>query len=89
MSLELNVHKDMPPVFLWHTANDKSVPVENSLLFAGALSAHSVPFELHVYPDGPHGMGLGGNDPHVATWVSLCVEWLNGMSFGAGDPKEV
>jgi len=81
MSLELNVHKNVPPVFLWHTANDACVPVENSLLFAQALSSHKVPFELHVYPDGPHGMGLGGSDPHVATWVNLCVEWLKKMDF--------
>lgn len=81
ISLELNVHQNAPPVFLWHTANDEAVPVENSLLFAEALSLHKVPFELHVYPDGPHGMGMGGNDPHVATWVDLCVEWLKKMSF--------
>ncbi|MFA6566622.1 MAG: alpha/beta hydrolase [Victivallales bacterium] len=81
MSLELNVHKDVPPVFLWHTANDACVPLENSLLFAEALSSHKVPFELHVYPDGPHGMGMGGADPHVATWVDLCAGWLKKMSF--------
>ncbi|MCX6983906.1 MAG: alpha/beta hydrolase [Lentisphaerae bacterium] len=81
MSLELNVHQNAPPVFLWHTANDEVVPVENSLLFAEALSLHKIPFELHVYPDGPHGMGMGGADPHVATWVNLCVEWLKKMSF--------
>ncbi|MCX6983491.1 MAG: alpha/beta hydrolase [Lentisphaerae bacterium] len=81
MSLEFNVHQNAPPVFLWHTANDGGVPVENSLLFAEALSLHKVPFELHIYPDGPHGMGMGGDDPHVATWVDLCVEWLRKMSF--------
>lgn len=81
MSLENNVHKDVPPVFLWHTANDACVPVENSLLFAEALSKHKVPFELHIYPNGPHGMGMGGADPHVATWVELCVEWLKKMGF--------
>lgn len=81
MSLENNVHKDMPPVFLWHTANDAVVPVENSLLFADALSSHKVTFELHVYPNGPHGMGLGASDPHVATWVELCIGWLKKMGF--------
>ena len=81
MSLELNVHRNTPPVFLWHTANDGGVPVENSLLFAEALSSHKVPFELHIYPDGPHGMGMAGTDPHVATWVELCSEWLKKMNF--------
>lgn len=86
MSLELNVHKDMPPVFLWHTANDQTVPVENSLLMAGALSSEKIPFELHVYPNGPHGMGMADEtvacaDPHVATWVNLCSDWLKKMEF--------
>jgi acetyl esterase/lipase len=86
MSLELNVHKNMPPIFLWHTANDQSVPVENSLLFAEALSSEKIPFELHVYPDGPHGMGMAdgtgtSTDPHVATWVNLCFDWLRKMEF--------
>lgn len=81
MSLELNTHKNVPPVFLWHTANDGTVPVENSLLFATSLSAAKIPFELHVYPNGPHGMGMGFADPHVATWVPLCAEWLKKMGF--------
>ena len=45
-----------PPTFLWHTADDAVVPVENSLMFAEALSENKVPFELHIYPHGPHGM---------------------------------
>lgn len=81
MSLEDRVTQDTPPTFLWHTAEDQGVPVENSLLFATALSAHKVPFELHVYPSGPHGMGLAQNDAHVATWGSLCAEWLKGMGW--------
>jgi acetyl esterase/lipase len=76
MSLELQVTPDTPPAFLWHTAEDGSVPVENSLLFATALHKHGVPFELHVYPHGRHGMGLAPEDPHVATWAELCCEWL-------------
>jgi dipeptidyl aminopeptidase/acylaminoacyl peptidase len=76
MSLELQVTPETPPTFLWHTAEDGSVPVENSLLFAAALHKHGVPFELHVYPHGRHGLGLAPEDPHVATWADLCCEWL-------------
>lgn len=81
MSLELHVSEATPPAFLWHTAEDGGVPVENSLLFAQALSKHHVPFELHVYPHGCHGLGLAPDLPHVATWLGLCCEWLRGMGW--------
>lgn len=84
-SLELAVNETTPPVFLWHTADDGNVPVENSLLFAGALSEHRIPFELHVYPHGIHGLSLCdertwvGNpallSPAAATWFSHAVRW--------------
>ena len=79
------------PHFL-HTFNDQAVPVENSLLIANALRQQGVPFELHIYTEGVHGLSLcdketaGGYgeaaewiNPHAATWFSLCVEWLNGL----------
>ena len=81
MSLEKQVTKDTPPAFLWHTADDEGVPVENSLFFAQALRDHGVPFELHVYPHGRHGLGLAPDDPHIATWMPLCCEWLKGMGW--------
>ncbi|MDD2708273.1 MAG: alpha/beta hydrolase [Verrucomicrobiae bacterium] len=81
MSLERQVTSKTPPSFLWHTAEDKGVRVENSLLFAQALSQNKVPFELHVYPAGRHGLGLALEDPHVATWMPLCCEWLRGMDW--------
>jgi len=77
LSLELQVTSETPPTFLWHTAEDGGVPVENSLLFAAALHKHGVPFELHVYPYGHHGLGLAPEDAHVATWVQLCCAWLH------------
>jgi acetyl esterase/lipase len=85
LSLENQVNKDVPPTFLWHTFNDQSVPVENSLLFANALRSHNIPFELHIYPEGSHGLSLCNHEtadtdslvnPHCGTWVSLCDEWL-------------
>ncbi len=85
VSLEQHVRADMPPTFLWHTAVDAIAPVENSLLFAIACRAHRVPIELHVYPEGRHGMGLAEPparvDPHVATWMPLCCEWLRTLGW--------
>lgn len=85
LSLERHVGSQTPPTFLWHTVADQSVPVENSLLFARALRQHKIPFEMHIYPDGEHGLSLATQetatddhpaDPHVAGWIQLCVEWL-------------
>jgi acetyl esterase/lipase len=57
LSIERHVRADMPPVFLAHTAEDTSVPLENSLLFYRALRSAGVPAELHLYERGPHGFG--------------------------------
>lgn len=81
MSNEQNITANTPPTFLWHTAEDQSVPVENSLLFAGQLSRHKVPFSLHVFPKGRHGLGLGKEQPDVAVWTDLCESWLKEIGF--------
>lgn len=89
-SLEKHVTPDTPPAFLWHTAADRDVPVENSLLFATAMKRAGMPFELHVYPFGEHGLSLANKeveqpekgrlpDPHVAGWIGECEAWLNQM----------
>ena len=84
VSLELRVAADTPPTFLWHTAADQSVPVEHGLLFASALGRHGVPFALHVYPHGRHGLGLAEGDPLVGTWRTLCAAWLADRGYGHG-----
>jgi acetyl esterase/lipase len=76
LSLETRVSAETPPAFLWHTAEDGAVPVENSLLFAAALARHDVPFALHVFPHGRHGLGLAEGEPEVGAWTSLCAAWL-------------
>lgn len=81
LSNERHVTPESPPCFLWHTANDRSVPVENSLQFASALSGCKVSYALHVFPTGPHGMGLASSDPVVSAWAGLCVQWLKGLGF--------
>lgn len=65
-----------PPTFIWHTANDELVPVLNSLRYAERLGEYGVPYELHVFPDGRHGLGLAEENPHVAVWSELLRKWL-------------
>jgi acetyl esterase/lipase len=84
LSLETLVTPVTPPTFLWHTADDEKVPVENSLLFASALGRAGVPFALHVYPHGRHGLGLATDDPVVGSWTALCGSWLATVGFGNG-----
>jgi len=84
LSNELQVTKDTPPVFLWHTWEDNAVPVENSLQFAEALRKAGVPFDLHIYQKGGHGLGLGSNkwDPeHRHPWTQDCIFWLKTQGF--------
>lgn len=79
LSNELQVTPRTPPCFLWHTWEDKAVPVENSLHFAQALRQAGVPFAFHLYQKGPHGMGLGSRDWDPAKrhpWTANLVFWL-------------
>jgi acetyl esterase/lipase len=76
LSNELQVTKDTPPTFLFHTTTDATVPVENSVMFYSALRKAGVPAELHIYERGPHGVGLAPNDPVLATWTSRLADWL-------------
>ncbi|UVI28530.1 alpha/beta hydrolase [Paenibacillus spongiae] len=81
LSNELQVTADTPPAFLWHTSDDEAVPVENCLLFASALRKSGVPFDLHVYEKGQHGLGLAEHDEHVANWTTVCGLWLKRYGF--------
>lgn len=81
MSLYKHVTDDTPQAFLWHTSSDQAVPVENSLLYADALSKVQVPFEMHIYPIGPHGLGLSKDLPHVAQWSGALDRWLSLIEF--------
>lgn len=85
LSNELQVTKDTPPTFLFHTVEDKAVVVENSLDFAAALARNGVPFALHIYPKGPHGIGLGTRnwDPESRhPWTRELGIWLKENGFG-------
>jgi len=75
-SAELNVNPRTPEAFIWHTSSDDLVPVEQSIRLASALAANSVPFELHVFPIGRHGLALAEGDGSVSQWTKLLKKWL-------------
>ena len=84
LSNDLQVTKDTPPCFIWHTYEDSAVPLENSLHFAEALRKAGVPFDLHVYQKGQHGLGLGTgvwNPEKRHPWTRDCVFWLKVQGF--------
>ncbi len=70
------VSDDTPPTFIWHTAPDEAVPVENSICFAKAMWAKKRKCELHVFPEGPHGIGVGYLYPNAHMWIELAAKFL-------------
>ena len=76
LSSEKHVTAQTPPIFLAHGADDRTVPVENSILFFQACKAAKVPVELHLFSHGSHGFGLGGNDPELKNWPQLMMLWM-------------
>ena len=86
MSLENQVDKDSSPAFIWATANDGSVPSENSLLMAMAYKRAGVPFELHIFEDGIHGLSLANKEVNtvnlpVSVWAEMSVTFLRARGF--------
>lgn len=88
VSLEKQVTPDAPPCFLWHTSDDNCVPVQNSVLYMGALAAAGVPFEAHIYPHGAHGLSLSDEtsangawhyNAVCEPWFSACIAWIRRM----------
>ena len=89
VSLEKQVSENTPPAFLWSTREDTYVPVENSLMFAAALQAAGVKFELHIYPTGEHGSGLCTAETimtgdiceytYMSGWFDEAVRFLNSI----------
>ncbi len=76
LSNERQVTPQTPPTFLFHTDTDKTVPVENSVLFFLALRKAGVPAEMHIYERGDHGVGLAPKDPVLSTWPARLEDWL-------------
>lgn len=85
VSLEKRVTQDTPPCFIWHTSDDNCVPVQNALLYCGALAANGIAFESHILPHGGHGLSLADEttaagewhlNPVCAQWFAACIAWL-------------
>jgi len=83
LSSEYNVNADTPPIFMWHTSEDRAVPVKNSLDLANALAANGIPFALHVYPYGVHGIGLANEgtryNEQARFWPEEAARFLNDL----------
>jgi len=78
---ELYVTKDTPPTFMYHTATDQTVPVQQALGFYNALIKAGVPAEMHVFANGPHGTGLGHSDAALDQWPNLMEIWLRAQGL--------
>jgi acetyl esterase/lipase len=76
LSSELQVTANTPPTFLFSTSADKTVPAENSVAYYLALHKAGVPAELHIFQNGPHGVGLALADPALSVWPTLLLDWL-------------
>jgi acetyl esterase/lipase len=81
MQEQLSNHKQVteeaPPAFLFHTADDSGVPVQNSIMYAEACVNHDVPVDLHVFSHGPHGEGMALGDPKLEVWTDNLISWLS------------
>lgn len=76
LSNETRVSDQTPPTFLFHTAEDKAVPVQNSLVYYQACVEHGVDAEMHLFNAGRHGLGLAASEPGASLWPGLCHQWL-------------
>ena len=81
LSNEKQVTPQTPPCFLVHGMDDQAVPVQNSINFALACRKNKVPVEMHLFEHGPHGFGLGGNDPQLKSWPEDAARWLRRHEF--------
>lgn len=91
LSAEKHVDADTPPAFLWHTFSDDCVLVENSLLFAEAMAEKGISTELHIFPEGPHGLALANRvtapdrmpsiiRPECEPWIDMAVRWVQSLA---------
>ncbi len=90
-SLDHHVDNTTPPTFIWHTFTDQVVPIESAVFLINALNKHKVPFEAHIFPEGPHGLATSFEDinkrkndytSHVGNWARLSVEWIEELFRG-------
>jgi len=81
LSNDLQVTPQTPPTFIFHTTNDAGVPVENSVRFYLALRKAKVPVEMHLFENGPHGVGMALSDPSLSAWPNLLMNWLRARGW--------
>lgn len=81
LSNDKHVTAETPPTFLFHTAEDKGVDAQNSIAFFLALRKAGVASEMHIYQDGPHGVGMAPADPAVFGWRDRLLDWMRGSGF--------
>ncbi len=78
-SNEKQVTSDTPPAILIHSADDKAVPVQNSIRYYEALLRNNVPAEMHLFPKGGHGYGLALDKGYLASWTDMVANWLEAL----------
>lgn len=88
-SLEKHIRENASPAYIVHTVSDKVVNVKNSLAFVNAYTEVGVPYELHIYPDAPHGIALGNKitkcgvdkweNASIAKWIENAVFWAENV----------
>ncbi len=99
LSLDALVRRDMPPVYLWHTRDDASVPVRNSLILAQALDEAGIPFAMEVFRQGPHGLSTadrqvypGANMPEISRdivkWPEKMMDFFEDCGFSIIDEEQ-
>ena len=81
LSPDLIADKKTPRAFIWHTFDDKSVNVINTLDYAKRLRIMNIETEIHIFPHGHHGLGLAEGEPHVALWADMLKKWFEYIDF--------
>ena len=92
LSIEKRITSESVPAFIWHTMEDNCVPVENSLYLASAYKKAGVPFALHIFEKGFHGLSLCNEEVydssdiyksfgHIEKWFDLALDWLKMREF--------
>ena len=79
-SSEMQVTKNTPPAYLTHAADDKVVDVDNTILYFEKLRHQNIDVEMHIYPKGGHGFGLGLGKGYLETWPDRLLEWMRGVN---------
>jgi acetyl esterase/lipase len=83
MSAELHVTAQTPPVFLFSTTDDRTVPIMNSVMFYEALVKAGVPAEMHLFQHGGHGSGLAPANPQLSPWTEMLIKWMRERGYAA------